>query len=99
MKRLHLLRLFILALCLSTLTFVTGWKMGQNNYKQKAVAMLNAGKSHEAVKLLYEWQQRDSAALNDPLFFMVKAMVHIRNGRQEAAAWNMNKAIEVAGRE
>jgi cellobiose-specific phosphotransferase system component IIA len=75
-----------------------GYIMGAGHYKQKIVEALKANDNHEALSLWVHQQQNGVDVTSDPLFFLTKAIVHLRNGNADAANLKLNKALELLGK-
>ena len=96
-KVVYLIRLLAFSLTAGNLLFWIGWYMGQEQYKQKAVAFLKAGAMHEASKVLLEWS-KSAEFKSDPAYFLSCALIHQKNGNQEAVKHNLDKALELLGK-
>ena len=96
-KAIYLIRILAFSLTAGNLLFWLGWYMGAENHKQKAIAFLKAGATHEASKILLQWSKSPEFK-SDPAYFLSCALIHQKNGDHEAVVHNLERALELLGK-
>jgi hypothetical protein len=94
----HIVKIAFLLGALMALIYTMGWHMGQDECRKKIIAAIKADSTHEAGLLLAKWSKDEPGNKSDPLFYLACASIHLRNGRHDACKYNLDKAIEMAGR-
>lgn len=94
-RLIHLIRLSLVVLLVGAILFLAGLAMEQN-HRQQIFNAIHNGRHVEAVKLLYDRQQKGIQP--DAMFYDAKAIIHLNNGNIEAARYNLEKSLELQGK-
>lgn len=97
-KLLHLVRLFLIAISVGGLLFWMGWIMGKQHYEKMALDALNNNDTVAAVKVLRQWQENSSDAINSPMFFLTCARRFAELGDMEGVKYNLDKMAKLVGK-
>ena len=94
----HLVRLYAAALTAAVLIFIAGWHMSKGDYRKRLQDAVKAGDPQEVWEALRVWSAKDPDFSKDSLYYQTLGDIHTKNGNQEAAKHNYDKANELGGK-